>query len=411
MRAEPRVAFFTDSYLEVNGVAHTARNLASFARRRGLPFLVVHAAPKTEAIIEGTVERLGLARSRVGFALDADLRFDLLLWRHLRRAIEAVRSFGAEAIHITGPSDIGQLGAYIAWRLKLPLVVSWHTNVHEYGGARLGKMLPFLPAGWRTGIADFATAQSLRVLLELYKRGRVLLSPNEELAELLRAGCGRPVVMMRRGVDTALFSPTRRERRDGVFTIGYVGRLTPEKNVRFLAELERRLLEAGEDDFRFLIVGTGSEREWLEANMTRAEFTGVLKGEALARKYASLDLFVFPSTTDTFGNVVLEAQASGVPAVVSAQGGPRFIIRDKVTGIVAPDARAFEEAVRSLKADREHHRAMREAARQLAEAASWDAVFEEVYRAYRMSLAPQGPAKEAASKPQLETTNAIQGFE
>lgn len=388
MRVEPRVAFFTDSYLEVNGVARTSRQLAAFAQRRELPFLCVHAGPETQVIEEGSLTRLALNRTSFGFRLDSDLRFDLLMWRHKRLAVETVRRFKAEAVHITGPSDIGQLGAYVAWKLRLPLVISWHTNVHEYAGRRLGKALRWLPAVAHAPISDFAEGRSLQVMLQFYKLGHVLLAPNEELRDLLETRCKRPTMMMRRGVETDLFSPARRERRDSVFTIGYVGRLTPEKNVRFLADLERGLLRSGVKDFRFSIVGAGSEREWLEKNLQCATFEGVLRGEALARAYANLDLFVFPSQTDTFGNVILEAQAAGAPAIVSARGGPKFIIRDAVTGIVARDERQFVDSTLELMTQPARLQGMREAARELACQSSWDKVFEQVYQAYELSLQP-----------------------
>jgi glycosyltransferase involved in cell wall biosynthesis len=219
--------------------------------------------------------------------------------------------------------------------------------------------------------------------------------------------------MMRRGVDTNLFTPAKRKRKDGLFTIGYVGRLTPEKNVRMLAELEKGLLAAGVRDFRFVVVGTGSERVWMEQQMQAAEFAGVLKGEALARAYANLDLFIFPSHTDTFGNVVLEAQASGVPAIVSDQGGPKFIIRDGQTGFVATSERGFLpgclDAALKLMAEPELHHRMREAARELACRASWDTVFEQVYQAYEVCL--QRTAAESATRPALPastvTPNAV----
>src|SRR5262249_6193107 len=209
-----------------------------------------------------------------------------------------------------------------------------------------------LPNAWRDTLARFAERQSLRLAMRFYRLGRALLAPTEELRDLLARETGRPARLMRRGVDTSLFSPTKRWRSDGAFLIGYVGRLTPEKNVRLLAELEQGLIEAGASDFRFLIVGEGGERAWLERRLRRAEFTGVLRGEALARAYASLDLFVFPSQTDTFGNVVLEAQASGVPCLVSSRGGPKSVIQtiqtggrsggqNGVSGLVADGAQGF----------------------------------------------------------------------
>ncbi|MGH9939294.1 MAG: glycosyltransferase, partial [Blastocatellia bacterium] len=196
--------------------------------------------------------------------------------------------------------------------------------------------------------------------------------------------------LMWRGVDTSLFSPAKRLRGDGAFLIGYVGRLTPEKNVRLLAELERGLIEAGANNFRFLIVGEGSERAWLERHMRRAEFTGVLRGEALSRAYASLDLFVFPSQTDAFGNVVLEAQASGVPCLVSSRGGPKSIIqisaRNGVSGLVADSPRGFLAAALSLMLQPERLNRMREAALARAREFSWESVFEQVYQAYEDCL-------------------------
>lgn len=386
MKTEPRIAFFTDSYTEVNGVAHTSRMLAAFARKRELPFLCVHAGDKVEQVQEGSLQRLALPRTRFGFKLDADLRFDLLMMRHARQALATVRQFNPDVIHVTGPSDIGLLGAYIAHKLKLPVVMSWHTNVHEYAKQRLEKLLPFLPDVRRFSLAGSAEQLSLKLTLLFYKLGKVFLAPNEELGEMLHRATNRPVFMMRRGVDTNLFSPAKRERKDGLFTIGYVGRLTPEKNVRMLADLEKGLLSAGVKDFRFAIVGTGSEQVWMEQQMQTASFAGVLKGEALARTYANLDLFIFPSRTDTFGNVVLEAQASGVPAIVSDQGGPKFIIRDGNTGAVARSNSDFLQATLSLISQPELHDQMREAARKLACQASWDNVFETVWQAYELCV-------------------------
>jgi phosphatidylinositol alpha 1,6-mannosyltransferase len=402
MKTEPRVAFFTDSYLEVNGVAHTSRQLAAYAKRHEFPFLCVHAGDETRTFDEGSLQRLALTRTKIGFALDADLRFDLLMWRHAKLALRTVREFKPDVIHITGPSDIGLLGVYIARKLKLPVVMSWHTNVHEYAKQRLAKLLPFLPDVRQFSLAGSAQRLSLKLVMQFYKFGKVFLAPNEELGAMIERNLNRPVFMMRRGVDTNLFSPAKRARKDTLFNIGYVGRLTPEKSVRLLVRLEKGLLEAGAKDFRFIIVGTGSEGEWLEQNMQTAELPGVLKGEALARAYANLDLFIFPSHTDTFGNVVLEAQAAGVPAIVSDQGGPKFIIEDGETGLVAKNEKAFLKASLSLMEQPELHQRMREAARKRAARASWDSVFRQVYQAYEVCV--QRAAAERAVRQPLPNT-------
>ncbi len=139
-------------------------------------------------------------------------------------------------------------------------------------------------------------------------------------------------------------------------------------------------------DFRFLIVGDGSEREWLRENLVGADLPGILRGEALAEAYANMDAFVFPSRTDTFGNVVLEALASGKPAIVTNAGGPRFIVQDSVTGFVAGDEQAFFDKTAELLADCALRQKMGAAAREYASGESWDSVFDQVYDGYRVAI-------------------------
>jgi len=171
--------------------------------------------------------------------------------------------------------------------------------------------------------------------------------------------------------------------------LGFCGRLSIEKNVFLLGRIRSELLARGITNFRFLIVGHGKEESWLREHLPNAEFTGVLRGHDLARAYANMDLFVFPSHTDTFGNVVLEALASGVPAVVTPDGGPRYIVRDGETGSITTDD-GFTDAIANLIRDPELHARMRLAARIYAQSASWDSVFEGVYSTYDEVLASHG---------------------
>jgi glycosyltransferase involved in cell wall biosynthesis len=172
-----------------------------------------------------------------------------------------------------------------------------------------------------------------------------------------------------------------RDPEDRDHVLGFVGRLSIEKNVTLLARVQEELEAMGHKSFRFLIVGHGGEEGWLRERMPRAEITGVLKGEELSRAYANMDLFVFPSHTDTFGNVVLEALASGVPAIVTPDGGPRTIVRDGVTGRTVDDD-DFAAAVAGVLGDPVTHAEMRVKAREFALTMSWDSVFEGVYAAY-----------------------------
>ncbi len=385
----PRVAYFPDSFHEVNGVAHTSRHFEAFARRRNLPFLCVRAGDRAQAFTEdGNVWTLELPRGLLSFALEKDLRFDPAFLRHVPLIDEVLERFSPDLIHITGPSELGMLGAALAHHLGLPLAASWHTNVHEYAARRAEWFLRLLPARQSAATGQKIEDLTMAATARFYAGAGVLFAPNRELCALLEKLTGRPCPLMPRGVDSELFAPGRRTRRgdDGERVLGFVGRLSVEKNVAQLVTVQQELERMGVGNFRFLIVGHGAEEAWLRERLPRAEFAGVLRGEALAEAYANMDLFVFPSHTDTFGNVVLEALASGVPAIVTPDGGPRSIVREDETGRIVPDAE-FARAVADVLRDPAKHAAMRTAARAYALTASWDAVFEGVYAGYEGLLA------------------------
>jgi len=384
----PRVAYFPDSFHEVNGVAHTSRHFEAFARRHNLPFLCVRAGDRANALEEdGNVWTLELPRGFLSFALEKDLRFDPAFLRHIPLIGEVLDRFKPDLLHITGPSEVGMLGARLAYEMELPLAASWHTNVHEYLARRSDWFLKLLP---KQSMVTEQTIEDLTLAAaaKFYSMAKVLFAPNLELCALLERATRRPCHLMPRGVDAQLFTPEMRKREPGDrdHVLGFVGRLSVEKNVALLVQVQQELEEMGHKSFRFLIVGHGGDEAWLRERLPKAEFAGVLRGEALSTAYANMDLFVFPSHTDTFGNVVLEALASGVPAIVTPDGGPKTIVRDGVTGRIAEDA-SFAEAVASILGNPELHVEMRQAARAHAMTMSWDAVFEGVYSAYAPILA------------------------
>jgi glycosyltransferase involved in cell wall biosynthesis len=368
-------------------VAHTSRHFEAFARRRNLPFLCVRAGPADRAGKDGPVRTLELPRSAFSFPVEKDLRFDLAYWRHLPRILADTRRFRPDIIHITGPTELGFLGAWIAHHLRVPLVASWHTNVHEYAATRSAWFTRlFGEHGPRVGQQIESSALWATALY--YKQARMLFAPNAELCALLERATGRPCHLMTRGVDTEAFSPAYRDRdaSDADFVLGFVGRLSVEKNVALLVTIEEQLRQQRAGNFRFLIVGHGGEESWLRERLVHAEFTGVLRGADLARAYANMDAFVFPSHTDTFGNVVLEAMASGVPAIVTPDGGPARSVRNGDTGFIRAD-QDFAAAIAGLATDAVAHASMRERARRYALSASWDAVFESIYAQYAALLA------------------------
>ena len=391
---QPRVAYFPDSFHEINGVAHTSRHFEAFARRRNLPFLCVRAGDRAQAFTEdGNLWTLELPRGFLSFALEKDLRYDPAFLRHIPLIGDVLERFQPDLIHITGPSEVGMLGAGLAHHLSLPLAASWHTNVHEYLARRSEWLLRWLPESQSALAEQTIEDVTMATAAKFYSLAKVLFAPNAELCTLLERTTGRPCHRMPRGVDAELFHPNKRNRNPGDrdFVLGFVGRLSIEKNVTLLARVQEELEALGLKNFRFLIVGHGQEEAWLRERLPGAEFPGVLRGEALSAAYANMDLFVFPSHTDTFGNVVLEALASGVPAIVTPDGGPCTIVRNGETGRIATDE-DFATAIANVLADPAKLAEMRLNARTDALTASWDSVFEGVYQAYETIL----PTREQA---------------
>lgn len=365
----------------------TSQRLTGYAARNAYPFLCVHAAQTTKAWDEGSVSYLSLKRSPVSFKLDEDLAYDPLFQRHVGRVERELFKFQPDVIHITGLNDVSIVGAYLAWKLQIPLVGSWHTNIHEFAASRLETILASFPRSAVSKITGFAQKKILYGSIQYYRMPKVILAPNQELIDALHNGTGRVARLMTRGVDTDKFSPEKRTADDRIFRLGFVGRLRAEKNVRLLIDLEKELLANGAANFKFLIIGEGTEREHLEKNLVSAEFTGFLSGEELSEAYANMDVFIFPSETDAFGNVAQEAHASGVPAIVTDQGGPKFIVRHGETGFVAKDLNDFSRYTRRLMSEPETLQAMKTASRASAMSRSWNSVFESVYDAYHEAIA------------------------
>ena len=397
MTSPPRVALFCETFHEINGVALTARQLVSYAQRHAYPFLAVHGGPNPGVSQEGSVRRIELKRAWLSIGIERDLQYDLFFWRYLRRLRNEVIAFRPDMIHITSPGELGQLAAYLCHTLNTPLVASWHTNFHQFAARRLQKFLSFLPGKITRPAAGWVQVQGLRLQMWFYGMAKVTLAPTPPQVEWLEKKLQRPCFLMTRGVDAEQFNPAHRTQHDGVVRIGFVGRATPEKGVRLLAKIETALESMGLRDFELVVVGHGSEVSWLKRHLRHGKFTGVLRGEELSRAYANMDLFAFPSRTDTFGNVVQEAAASGIPAVVTNEGGPRYLVAQGETGYIAETDEEFVARVVELARAPQKMRMMGKAARSRVLGASWDKAFDQVYLAYEHCLRL---TQEAAALPQ-----------
>src|SRR6516165_6916138 len=301
MTASPRVALFCETYHEIYGVALTARQLVAYAKRKRLPLLAIHGGKLPGTSDEESVRRVELRRAWASIGIESDLEYDFFFWRYRNSIREEVQKFRPDVIHITSPGELGQLGVYLTRELKIPLVASWHTNFHQFAARRLQKLIGFLPPGVARPMVSWSQERGLGILLWFYRFAAVTLAPTAQQVEWLGKELRRPSFLMPRGVDSEQFHPRRRTANDQRLRFGFVGRVTPGKGVRLLVQIEKALLAKGVADFEMIVVGDGSEVNWLQKRMQHGVFTGVLRGDDLAQAYANMDVFVFPSRTDTFG--------------------------------------------------------------------------------------------------------------
>ena len=283
-----------------------------------------------------------------------------------------------EVIHVATPGPVGLCGLAAAKTLGLPLVGSYHTELGPYA-LQLTR--------------DLLVAEAFDRYVEwFYRQCALVLGPTAAVADAL-AQKGMTTSVWGRGVDTARFTPARRDEAlrarllgDGNVLLLFVGRLSTEKRVEVLLEAFARLHTAM-PGARLVLAGDGPSRAGFEEKAPPGTtFLGELHGDELATLYASADAFCFPSTTDTFGQVMLEAAASGLPAAAAAAGGALELVQDGRTGLLAPpdDPIALAAAIRELSAFPERRRRFGQAARAAALERTWQRSFDELTHAYAL---------------------------
>lgn len=380
-RKGSRRLWAVDNLGEVNGVSRTVASLAGLACRRGLPLTVLTcgAEPLTA---DYECDRLPPI-AEIPVPQYPGLRLSVPPFLELAEQCER-QGFGEVIVSTPGPVGLAALAA--ARLLGLPATGIYHTDLPSYaallgGGPRIGDLAGAY-ARWFYGQMDRILVPSRAYLEDLARRG---LDPAR-------------IEILPRGVDVGLFTPARRDPswfarygRPPARRFLYAGRISREKNLGTLLAAYRQLRAEGLD-WELVLVGDGPHLPELasRAEGSGALFTGFLHGEELASAYASCDLFVFPSLTDTFGNVVLEAMASGLPPIVAGHG-PRELVEDGRSGLVLADAspESMAAAMRALAADDGLRLRLGRAARSVAEGRDWESVLD---RLWHGSPTPERPA-------------------
>jgi len=367
-----RIAYFSDSLPPVtDGVAHTLQHLATTLASDGIDFRFVSAVGPVAS--SAWAEKV-LRTYSVPFALYDYYRVGLPYVQGLPDRLDA---FAPDLVHVVSPTPLGIWGLDYAESRHIPAVGSYHTDFLAY--------LPYYRLG---GLEPLARA----FLGWFYGRCRVVYPPSAVMArELRRQGIDR-IELWQRGIEMDRFSPVHRDdelrRRIGLGPeeklILFVGRLVEEKDIDVLLRAAAMLEERG-IAFRLAFVGDGPMAAEIARRKPDALLPGFLHGEDLSRWYASSDVFAFPSTTETFGNVILEAGASGLPVVCCRSGGPIDLVRPGETGFLAEpgDASGFATALERLLASPEEARRMGRAGRRYAARFDWQAVNRSLVDSYR----------------------------
>jgi glycosyltransferase involved in cell wall biosynthesis/predicted metal-dependent phosphoesterase TrpH len=360
-----RVALVADAVGGMHGVTHTLHEI----RERGVPGFEVEVVGT-----DANVDRRLSAVADVDIPFYAGLKVGV---PSLPAIVEALAEGRYDLVHLCSPGPAGVAAAVIARVMEVPVLGSYHTELAAYAGLHAAD--PTLEFVARAAIAAF------------YGQCQVVLSPSPASDEVLRGMAidAERIGRWDRGVDVGRFSPARRDAATlpGDLSVLYAGRLTREKGADLLADA---FLAARERDARLhlCLAGGGPEEDALRERLgEHASFLGWLEGDALADAYASADLFLFASRIDTFGQVLLEAQASGLPVVAVAEGGPCSIVEDGVTGrLCPPDAHALADAVVELAAAPMQRERLAQHALETVRERTWERALSRLAAGYRRAL-------------------------
>ena len=359
-----RIALFTGNYVHIeDGVSRTLGRLVGYLVGQGHEVTVLgptvddppmHQPGRFVAV--PSVAAPGRPEYRVSVGFPAETRRELEAW-------------APHVVHIATPDVLGHKALRWARRLRIPVVSTYHTHFASY--------LDY----YHLGLGERALWAALR---RFYNRCDEVYPPTQTMSDALRAhGVTAPIRIWPRGIELDRFDPAFRSDDwrashgigPGDLAVTFVSRLVKEKGLDVYAEVVRRLSTLGRS-VRAVVVGEGPDREALAAALPDAVFTGHLSGEAISTAYASSDVFLFPSETETFGNVTLEAMASGLAVVCADAAGSRSLVENGETGLLCPprDVDAFEAAVDSLVASADRRAGLGTRARLAASAYDWPTV-------------------------------------
>ncbi|WP_078555574.1 glycosyltransferase family 4 protein [Bacillus alkalicellulosilyticus] len=367
-----RIALFTDTYIpQVNGVAKTLQRLVNHFELRNVDYKLFVPTEMPDPFPSHIHSFFSLP-----FFLYPECRLAVPNPFLIR---QQMAEFKPDLLHITTPFNIGLSGLHYGKKLNIPMVGSYHTHfdhyLQYYKLTIMSEML-WTYLRWFYGHFEETFVPSTETKIHLVKKGF------------------NNIQLWTRGVDCSLFQPYQNTNllpttAQDKYKLLYVGRMAPEKDLATLCQVIRKMPEQLKDNIHWVFVGDGPMLPEMKAEFSKnVTFTGYLTGTALAEMYASADLFVFPSTTETFGNVVLESLASGTPAIVANEGGVQEIVTHNQTGMVcqSKNPQAFIQAIEMILGNESKRRQMSLEARSYAKTQSWEAIFDNLLLHYEQTI-------------------------
>ena len=381
-----RIGIFTDTLYETNGVAYTIRMMLESAEKNNKSLHVLTCSP--EKRLAGQVNFAPIGAYELPEYPQLKMYYPPIL-----QMLDYCYQNNFTHIHSSTPGPVGLAGLAIAKILEIPFYGTYHTAFPQY-------------VSEITGDDDLAEIM-WKLMIWFYNQMDMIYVPSRTTGkELIEKGIPESkICLYPRGIDIQRFHPAKRNGfwknnyrlADQELKLLYVGRISKEKNLGVLVQAFKQI-EKLTPDIRLILVGDGPYRKEMQKALkgSRVLFTGELTGDALAQAYASSDLFVFPSSTDTFGNVVLEAQASGIPVIVTDRGGPKENLKPAQSGIIVPadNARALSDAVIQLCNNPRQLDRMKAAAREYTVNRSFDHAFLQTWELYK----EKSPSKQIFTK-------------